>query len=471
MKSDNQTIVQWERSCTVFIYLFLFPAVCGKDLANVGFFEQNNQYFCPEDFQERFGTKCGICHLFLEGEGINVAGIAYHESCFVCSSCGNPFPPGEKVVLRGKNFICQRCSAMDQEDHSRGQRLEKCAGCGEVIRSDQSLLALEKQWHLWCFTCTKCNSLLAGKYMGRDGKPYCEKDYQADFGVTCAGCGGYIIGKVLQAGEKHYHPECSRCARCHGVFGEGQEMFLQGSEIWHPDCSMAEALNGEEEIYPPPPTDEYFHNGYEASRPSPPTRTSASRITDWKVKYSPQKEEGSYKVEPSSRVQEETPVYQATDYASRSYLSCKTFLRCLLILSVGTSAPSVLSRHLGCGKLRSRWARPDNRESLQNHFINTLRINLIYVILLKDNLNQTAPQPEDYPYGEEFDMEENMPQVFLYKDLVTTNYKLPAGVDKTKLEAYLSEEEFEKVFSRTKDEFYSLPKWKQQARKKEVLLF
>ena len=34
-----------------------------------------------------------------------------------------------------------------------------------------------------------------------------------------------------QAGEKHYHPQCSRCARCHGVFGEGQEMFLQGKEI------------------------------------------------------------------------------------------------------------------------------------------------------------------------------------------------------------------------------------------------
>ena len=181
-----------------------------------------------------------------------------------------------------------------------------CAGCGEDIRSGQSLLALEKQWHLWCFTCTKCGCLLAGEYMGRlvqshiisilfsgvswkiepgccfciqywasrfrvnlfchklcsmeinhcpvavdnpthkerwhfsqwvpnswtyhllyvswdnffslvtklwwmgglqvccffvifrDGKPYCEKDYQAEFGVTCAGCGGYIIGKVLQ---------------------------------------------------------------------------------------------------------------------------------------------------------------------------------------------------------------------------------------------------------------------------------
>ena len=32
----------------------------------------------------------------------------------------------------------------------------------------------------------------------RDGVPFCERDYQAEFGVTCAGCGGYITGKVLQ---------------------------------------------------------------------------------------------------------------------------------------------------------------------------------------------------------------------------------------------------------------------------------
>ena len=43
----------------------------------------------------------------------------------------------------------------------------ECAGCGEDIRSGQSLLALEKQWHLWCFTCTKCGCLLSGEYMGR----------------------------------------------------------------------------------------------------------------------------------------------------------------------------------------------------------------------------------------------------------------------------------------------------------------
>ena len=75
------------KQTSVFIVPLHFFAVCGRDLANVGFFVQNDQYFCPEDFQERFGTKCGICHQFLEGEGINVGGKAFHERCFVCASC------------------------------------------------------------------------------------------------------------------------------------------------------------------------------------------------------------------------------------------------------------------------------------------------------------------------------------------------------------------------------------------------
>lgn len=399
--------------------------VCGKDLAFVGFFVQNDQYFCPEDFQERFGTKCNICHMFLEGEGINVGGNVYHERCFVCASCKNPFPPGEKVVSRGEEYICQRCNARELTlEDARGQRLEKCAGCEEEIRSGQSLLALEKQWHLWCFTCSKCGCLLAGEYMGRDGKPFCEKDYQAEFGVTCAGCGGYIIGKVLQAGEKHYHPQCSRCARCHGVFGEGQEMFLQGSEIWHPDCSMAAAQNGELDHYSASPRDGYMRNGDDAPRPSPPTRTSASRTTDWRVKYSPQKEEAAHRVEPWSLAREEKPTYQSSYYSHKD---------------AGTYNSAPYSE-----------ITPRKEESLSE-----------------------APKAVDSssPYEQDLDREDNRPQLFRYQDLVTTNYKLPRGIDKTKLETYLSEEEFENVFSMTREEFYRLPKWKQQARKKEALLF
>lgn len=33
---------------------------------------------------------------------------------------------------------------------------------------------------------------------GRDGAPYCEKDYQALFGVKCEACQQFITGKVLE---------------------------------------------------------------------------------------------------------------------------------------------------------------------------------------------------------------------------------------------------------------------------------
>ena len=36
----------------------------------------------------------------------------------------NPFPAGEKVVSRGKDYICQRCNAQEKSTDVRGQKLE-----------------------------------------------------------------------------------------------------------------------------------------------------------------------------------------------------------------------------------------------------------------------------------------------------------------------------------------------------------
>lgn len=33
---------------------------------------------------------------------------------------------------------------------------------------------------------------------GRDGIPYCETDYHAQFGIRCDSCNGYISGRVLE---------------------------------------------------------------------------------------------------------------------------------------------------------------------------------------------------------------------------------------------------------------------------------
>jgi advillin len=46
-----------------------------------------------------------------------------------------------------------------------------------------------------------------------------------------------------------------------------------------------------------------------------------------------------------------------------------------------------------------------------------------------------------------------------------------AGVDSTRKEDYLSPEEFNAIFGQDKVSFYAMPKWKQQAKKKDVGLF
>ncbi|XP_045424882.1 actin-binding LIM protein 1 isoform X26 [Lemur catta] len=114
-----------------------------------------------------------------------------------------------------------------------------CAGCGRDIKNGQALLALDKQWHLGCFKCKSCGKVLTGEYISKDGAPYCEKDYQCLFGVKCEACQQFITGKVLEAGDKHYHPSCARCSRCNQMFTEGEEMYLQGSTVWHPNCKQS----------------------------------------------------------------------------------------------------------------------------------------------------------------------------------------------------------------------------------------
>lgn len=112
-----------------------------------------------------------------------------------------------------------------------------CAGCKENIKDGQALIALDLHWHVWCFKCTQCQAPLHGEYVAKDGRAYCEKDYQKLYGITCVYCKRFITGKVLQAGEAHhFHPSCARCSKCGDPFVPGEEMYLQGEVTWHPRC-------------------------------------------------------------------------------------------------------------------------------------------------------------------------------------------------------------------------------------------
>uniref|UniRef100_A0A3B1KAL0 Actin binding LIM protein family member 2 n=1 Tax=Astyanax mexicanus TaxID=7994 RepID=A0A3B1KAL0_ASTMX len=195
--------------------------VCGCDLAQGGFFVRQGEFICTLDYQRLYGTRCFSCEQFIEGEVVSALGKTYHPRCFVCASCKQPFPAGDRVTFNGKECICQNCT--------QPLPANNCCGCGKEFKNEQSLVALDKHWHLGCFKCKVCNKVLNAEYISKDGIPYCEMDYHAMYGIQCENCKKYITGKVLEAGDKHYHPTCARCVRCEQMFGEGEEMYLQGN--------------------------------------------------------------------------------------------------------------------------------------------------------------------------------------------------------------------------------------------------
>ncbi|XP_071792648.1 actin-binding LIM protein 1-like isoform X4 [Asterias amurensis] len=264
--------------------------LCASALSQGGFFTKDGKYYCGTDYQEQFGTKCKACGDYLEGEVVTALGDTYHKFCFVCARCGHAFDsgdevsldkrlgccfclqchlqcslcrltisPGEKVTYNGNDVLCTKCSPTAKDgpngtlpttkdkksSKSKSSNKPKqavaatirCAHCSHEIVNGQALIALEKHWHVTCFKCAVCSKPLSAEYMGREGKPYCEKHYQQNFGVKCSHCEQFITGRVLEAGDKRYHPTCAKCGRCGSHFAEGEDMYIQGTEIWHPDCS------------------------------------------------------------------------------------------------------------------------------------------------------------------------------------------------------------------------------------------
>lgn len=257
--------------------------VCGCDLAQGGFFMKNGEYLCTLDYQRLHGTRCHGCGNFVEGEVVTALGKTYHPTCFVCTICKRPFPAGDRVTFNGKDCLCQHCIQPMSPPPKDISASSNCAGCGRDIKNGQALLALDRQWHLGCFKCKACGKVLSGEYISKDGAPYCERDYQIHFGVQCEACHQYITGRVLEAGDKYYHPSCARCSRCNQMFTEGEEMYLQGSTVWHPDCKSN--IKVEEKYRPTRSSSESICSRPGSSIPGSPGHTIYAKVDNEIIDY------------------------------------------------------------------------------------------------------------------------------------------------------------------------------------------
>ncbi|XP_050509329.1 paxillin isoform X1 [Diabrotica virgifera virgifera] len=95
-----------------------------------------------------------------------------------------------------------------------------CSACDKPIVG-QVITALGKTWHPEHFTCAHCSQELGTRnFFEREGKPYCEPDYHNLFSPRCAYCNGPILDKCVTALEKTWHMDHFFCAQCGKQFGE-----------------------------------------------------------------------------------------------------------------------------------------------------------------------------------------------------------------------------------------------------------
>nr|XP_037839046.1 actin-binding LIM protein 2 isoform X20 [Chlorocebus sabaeus] len=507
---------------------------CGCDLAEGGFFVRQGEYICTLDYQRLYGTRCFSCDQFIEGEVVSALGKTYHPDCFVCAVCRLPFPPGDRVTFNGKECMCQKCSLPVSVGSSAhlSQGLRSCGGCGTEIKNGQALVALDKHWHLGCFKCKSCGKLLNAEYISKDGLPYCEADYHAKFGIRCDRCEKYITGRVLEAGEKHYHPSCALCVRCGQMFAEGEEMYLQGSSIWHPACRQAartEDRNKETRT-----SSESIISVPASSTSGSPSRVIYAKlggeILDYRDLAALPKNKAIYDIDRPDMISYSPYIshsagdrqsYGEGDQDDRSYKQCRT--------SSPSSTGSVsLGRYTPTSRSPQHYSRPAARRSdgEDGSFDQDNRKKSSWLMLKGDadtrtNSPDLDTQSLSHSSGTDRDLLQRMPgdsfhsrfpysksdplpghgkngldqrnanlapcgadpdaswgmreyKIYPYDSLIVTNrirVKLPKDVDRTRLERHLSPEEFQEVFGMSIEEFDRLALWKRNDLKKKALLF
>jgi len=126
---------------------------------------------------KRRSKKCSKCTEPLSGTAIEALGTTWHQKCFVCFACDNPFQDNKFINVDNKPY-CQPCGkkafkAKTQPKDSTAN--PPCAKCGELCEND-TIEAINQSWHVKCFVCSMCSKSFGGKkFINVDSKPYCEQ--------------------------------------------------------------------------------------------------------------------------------------------------------------------------------------------------------------------------------------------------------------------------------------------------------
>lgn len=136
-----------------------------------------------------------------------------HKSSYSSSQPGEP--------ARGSSNKEQEVDALTQmlmqglEGTKDPEFFGICSKCGKkVIGDTNGCTAMDQIFHISCFCCHSCGTLLRGKsFYALERKPHCESCYVNTL-ERCSICSKPITDRLLRATGKPYHPACFTCVVC-----------------------------------------------------------------------------------------------------------------------------------------------------------------------------------------------------------------------------------------------------------------
>ncbi|VDP88512.1 unnamed protein product [Echinostoma caproni] len=153
-----------------------------------------------------------------------------HPICHYCKSpIQGPFVDAVDYCFCPEHFFCFTCRVplndryFAEEDgkfycHDDFVKhvASRCAKCGSPVIG-KIIKALDKSWHPYCFVCCYCKRPLEDKFHVEDANQVlCEEHWQQLHLTECAKCKQPIseIDRFIEAIGKQFHAGCFRCAAC-----------------------------------------------------------------------------------------------------------------------------------------------------------------------------------------------------------------------------------------------------------------
>ncbi|XP_071837962.1 LIM and senescent cell antigen-like-containing domain protein 1 isoform X1 [Apostichopus japonicus] len=188
-------------------------AQCFQPFPEGTFFEFEGRKYCEHDFNMLFAPCCGKCKEFVIGRVIKAMNNNWHPACFLCQLCGTQLADTGFVKNRGR-ALCHPCH-LKEKAASSGKHI--CYKCHGIIEDGHIKFKMET-YHPYHFNCGSCGEELTSTARELRGELYCLPCHDKMGIPICSACHRPIEERIVTALGKQWHVEHFVCARCEKPF-------------------------------------------------------------------------------------------------------------------------------------------------------------------------------------------------------------------------------------------------------------